>query len=100
MSTANPEVALVPRPASTAVSERPAWLSPALFPFQSRFLSADGTRFHYVDEGRGRALLFLHGGPMSSFMWRHPLDVLRRQYRCVAVDLPGLGLSRTELIRG
>jgi haloalkane dehalogenase len=83
-----------------STSERPGWLSPALFPFQSRFLSADGTRFHYVDEGRGRALLFLHGGPMSSFMWRHPLDVLRRQYRCVAVDLPGLGLSRTELIRG
>jgi haloalkane dehalogenase len=100
MSTANPEVALASRPAGTLAPERPAWLSDALFPFQSRFLSAGGTRFHYVDEGQGRTLLFLHGGPMSSFMWRHPLGVLRRQYRCVAVDLPGLGLSRTPLVRG
>jgi haloalkane dehalogenase len=100
MSTANPEVALVPGSAGTLAPERPAWLSPALFPFRSRFISADRTRFHYVDEGQGRTLLFLHGGPMSSFMWRYPLGVLRRQYRCVAVDLPGLGLSRTALVRG
>jgi haloalkane dehalogenase len=37
---------------------------------------------------------------MSSFMWRHPLGVLRQRYRCVAVDLPGLGSSRTPLVRG
>jgi haloalkane dehalogenase len=79
---------------------RPAWLSRELFPFESRFLSAGGTRFHYVDEGRGPTLLFLHGGPMSSFMWRHQLGALRGRHRCVAVDLPGLGLSRTELVRG
>jgi haloalkane dehalogenase len=37
---------------------------------------------------------------MSSFMWRHPLGVLRERHRCVALDLPGLGLSRTPLVRG
>jgi haloalkane dehalogenase len=100
MSTANADVALAQRPAAGLVLERPPWLSPTLFPFESRFVSASATRFHYVDEGRGPTLLFLHGGPMSSFMWRHPLGVLRRQYRCVAVDLPGLGLSRTPLVRG
>jgi haloalkane dehalogenase len=100
MSTATSEAALARRPSSTPAAERPSWLSPTLFPFQSRFVSADGTRFHYVDEGQGPPLLFLHGGPMSSFMWRHPLGALRQRYRCVAVDLPGLGLSRTPLARG
>jgi haloalkane dehalogenase len=79
---------------------RPSWLSTPAFPFESRFLSVGRTRFHYVDEGQGPTLLFLHGGPMSSFMWRHQLAELRSRYRCVAVDLPGLGLSTTPLVRG
>jgi haloalkane dehalogenase len=37
---------------------------------------------------------------MSSFMWRHQLRALRTRYRCVAVDIPGLGLSKTPLVRG
>jgi haloalkane dehalogenase len=85
---------------SALESPRPSWLSRTSFPFESRFLAANGTRFHYVDEGRGPTLLFLHGGPMSSFMWRHQIAALRAQYRCVAVDLPGLGLSTTPLVRG
>jgi haloalkane dehalogenase len=76
------------------------WLSRSLFPFESRFLTAGATRFHYVDEGRGPTLLFLHGGPMSSFMWRHQLGALRSGHRCVAVDLPGLGQSETPLVPG
>jgi haloalkane dehalogenase len=79
---------------------RPAWLPTTSFPFESRFVTIADTRFHYVDEGRGPTLLFLHGGPMSSFMWRHQLRALRTQYRCVAVDLPGLGLSKAPLVRG
>ena len=79
---------------------RPPWLSRTSFPFESRFLTVAGTRFHYVDEGHGPTLLFLHGGPMSSFMWRHQLRALRGRYRCIAVDLPGLGLSKTPLVRG
>jgi haloalkane dehalogenase len=97
MSMAQPGLILA---ASALAAERPAWLSPAAFPFDSRFLSVEGTRFHYVDEGQGPALLFLHGGPMSSFMWRNQLRALRTRYRCVAVDLPGLGLSKTALAPG
>jgi haloalkane dehalogenase len=33
-------------------------------------------------------------------MWRHQIAALRSRYRCVAVDLPGLGLSSTPLVRG
>jgi haloalkane dehalogenase len=81
-------------------ARRPPWLSPTAFPFRSRFVSLGRTRFHYVDEGEGPTLLFLHGGPMSSFMWRHQIATLRTRWRCVAVDLPGLGLSSTPLVRG
>jgi haloalkane dehalogenase len=79
---------------------RPPWLDRELFPFRSHFAWIAGTRFHYIDEGAGPILLFLHGGPMSSFMWRHAVARLRARYRCIAVDLPGLGLSTTECVRG
>jgi haloalkane dehalogenase len=100
LSTTSPELSLAPLPAGAPAAARPSWLPPALFPFESRFLTVGDTTFHFVDEGQGDTLLFLHGGPMSSFMWRHPLRVLRERYRCVAVDLPGLGLSRTPIVRG
>lgn len=46
-----------------AVVERPAWVDDELFPFESRFVDVDGHNVHYVDEGSGPALLFLHGNP-------------------------------------
>jgi haloalkane dehalogenase len=101
MSITNSELVLANRVTSAITpAARPDWLSPALFPFRSRFVDAEGTHFHYVDEGSGPTLLFVHGAPMSSFMWRHPLSVLRASHRCVAVDLPGLGGSKSLLVRG
>jgi haloalkane dehalogenase len=99
MSISQPAL-LLEHPTAGLSEPRPAWLPRALFPFESRFLSVTGTRFHYIDEGQGPPLLFLHGGPMSSFMWRHQLTHLRQNFRCIAADIPGLGLSRTELVRG
>jgi len=48
---------------SVLESGRPAWVDASLFPFASRFLAVDGHRIHYVDEGSGPVLLFLHPGP-------------------------------------
>lgn len=73
--------------------DRPEWLTPEMFPLESRFLDLDGNRVHYVDEGSGRTLLFLHGNPAWSFVNRHLIADLRNDYRCVALDLPGYGLS-------
>jgi pimeloyl-ACP methyl ester carboxylesterase len=53
-----------------------------------------GARVHYVDEGRGATLLFLHGNPSWSFQWRDLVRGLRGSYRCVALDYPGFGLSQ------
>lgn len=53
----------------------------------------DGARVHYVDEGTGPVLLFLHGNPAWSFQWRTLIAGLRGSYRCIALDYPGFGLS-------
>ncbi len=76
-----------------AVAERPAWVDDTLFPFESRFLDIDGHTVHYVDEGSGPVLLFLHGNPTWSFDYRKVIEALRPDFRCIAVDYPGFGLS-------
>ena len=74
--------------------ERPDWLDPVLFPFESRFLDVDGATVHHVDEGTGPPLLLLHGNPTWSFLYREVIAGLRDRFRCVAPDYPGFGLSR------
>jgi haloalkane dehalogenase len=72
---------------------RPVWVDDDLFPFESRFIDIDGHAVHYVDEGAGPTLLFLHGNPTWSFVWRDVIRALRDEFRCVAIDYPGFGLS-------
>ncbi|MEU8411899.1 alpha/beta fold hydrolase [Amycolatopsis japonica] len=72
---------------------RPSWVDDNLFPFESRFVDIDGNTVHYVDEGSGPTLLFLHGNPTWSFLWRDVIRALREDFRCVALDYPGFGLS-------
>lgn len=74
---------------------RPEWVDPALYPFTDRWLWVGGARMHYVDEGDGPVLLLLHGNPTWSFLYRHLIRALSAQWRCVAVDYPGFGLSET-----
>ncbi len=75
------------------VTERPTWVDDELFPFESQFIDIDGHRLHYIDEGQGPTLLFLHGNPTWSFDYRDVITSLRQEFRCVAVDYPGFGLS-------
>lgn len=80
----------------TTESARPAWVDDALFPFDSHFVDIDGHSVHYIDEGSGPTLLFLHGNPTWSFLWRDVIRALRDEYRCVALDYPGFGLSTAK----
>lgn len=72
---------------------RPDWVPDHLFPFESRFIELDGQRVHYVDEGSGPTLLMLHGNPDWSFLYRDIIKALRGDFRCIALDYPGFGLS-------
>lgn len=72
---------------------RPSWVDDELFPFDSHFVELDGNVVHYVDEGTGPVLLMLHGNPTWSFLWRDVIRNLRSEFRCIALDYPGFGLS-------
>ncbi len=64
------------------------------FPFAPRFREWDGLRLAHLDEGEGPPVLFLHGEPTWSFLWRHVIPPVRDAgYRCIAPDLPGFGRS-------
>jgi pimeloyl-ACP methyl ester carboxylesterase len=64
-----------------------------LYPFSSHFFALGPHRLHYLDEGAGEPLLFVHGNPTWSFYWRNLILGLRDRFRCIAVDHIGCGLS-------
>ncbi|MDO7883626.1 alpha/beta fold hydrolase [Salinibacterium soli] len=71
----------------------PPWLDRELYPFNDAIADIDGHRIHYVDEGTGPVLLMIHGNPTWSFVWGGVISRLSDSFRCIAVDLPGFGLS-------
>lgn len=77
---------------AAAEPTRPTWLPRSRFPFTTRFVKVGGALVHYVDEGSGPTLLFVSAGQWS-FMFRDVLLQLRSQFRCIALDFPGCGLS-------
>lgn len=64
------------------------------FPYQSHYREHDGLRLAHLDEGDGAPVLFVHGEPTWSFLWRKVLAPVRDAgFRCIAPDLPGFGRS-------
>ena len=74
------------------VIERPGWLPPSAWPWPSYTLDHDTGRIAVTDIGEGPALVFVHVGSWS-FVWRDVLMRLQNDFRCVALDAPGCGLS-------
>ncbi len=68
-------------------------ISQELYPFESHWCVVDDIPVHYVDEGSGPAILFCHGNPTWSFLYRDIVRALRNDFRCIAIDYPGMGLS-------
>ena len=64
-----------------------------LFPFESKWFESSVGRIHYIDEGHGRPLLLMHGNPDWSFLFRKMIPLLRDDFRVVAMDYPGFGMS-------
>ncbi len=64
------------------------------FPFASKHREWDGLRLAHLDEGDGAPVVFFHGEPTWSFLWRKVIPPVREAgYRCIAPDLPGFGRS-------
>jgi pimeloyl-ACP methyl ester carboxylesterase len=64
-------------------------------PTSQRFEPEPGLRVHYTDEGNrsGRTLILVHGFAASVHAWRPWIERLRSDYRLIAIDLPGHGLT-------
>ncbi|MCY4121398.1 MAG: haloalkane dehalogenase [Acidobacteria bacterium] len=67
-------------------------ISPAM-PYESTFVEVEGSRIHYVEEGSGDPILFIHGNPTSCYLWRNVMPHLASDARCLALDLIGMGRS-------
>jgi len=71
----------------------PNWLDKKEYPFKSKFFSINGNKIHYIDEGIGETILFVHGTPSWSFDFRHIIKTISSEYRCIAYDHIGFGIS-------
>ena len=61
--------------------------------FEKRFINVLGKKLAYVEKGHGDPIIFLHGNPTSSYLWRNIIPYLEDHGRCIAVDLIGMGDS-------
>jgi haloalkane dehalogenase len=60
---------------------------------KGKFVEVLGSKMHYLEAGEGEPILFLHGIPMSSYLWRNIIPHLAPLGRCIAPDLIGFGQS-------
>jgi haloalkane dehalogenase len=63
------------------------------YPYASNFVEVIGSNIHYIDEGAGDPVLFIHGNPASSYIWRNIIPYVTPSARAIAVDLIGFGRS-------
>ena len=61
--------------------------------YEKKTLDVLGSKMAYIDEGRGDPIVFLHGNPTSSYLWRNIMPHLEGQGRLIAPDLIGMGDS-------
>ena len=64
-------------------------------PFAAKkFLEIKGRRMAYIDEGEGAPIVFAHGNPTSSYLWRDVIPACRGLGRLIACDMIGIGIPR------
>ncbi|MFT4567075.1 MAG: pimeloyl-ACP methyl ester carboxylesterase, partial [Saprospiraceae bacterium] len=61
------------------------------------FTTVENVKIHYTIAGEGEAILFLHGWPTSSYLWRNVVPELSQNYQVIAIDLPGYGKSSKDI---
>jgi len=64
-----------------------------LYPFESKFMNLNGHELHYIDEGKGKPVVMIHGNPTWSFYFRNLVTCLSKNFRAIALDHIGCGFS-------
>ena len=65
------------------------------WPYKAWYSTAPGFAMHYIDEGKGEPLLFLHGEPTWGYLFRHQIAALKDKSRVIVPDHMGFGKSET-----
>jgi haloalkane dehalogenase len=60
---------------------------------EKKFTEVKGQRMAFIDEGEGASIVFQHGNPTSSYLWRNVMPACRGLGRLIACDLIGMGDS-------
>ena len=60
---------------------------------EKKNIKVHGKNMAYVEKGEGDPIIFQHGNPTSSYLWRNIIPYLENQGRCIAIDLIGMGDS-------
>ncbi|MFZ5630370.1 MAG: alpha/beta fold hydrolase [Spirochaetota bacterium] len=60
---------------------------------ESKFMEIGGMRVHYTDEGKGEVVLLVHGTAASLHTWQAWVDVLKKDFRVIRMDLPAFGIT-------
>ncbi len=71
----------------------PSWIDKNEYPFEPNYFKTAAGKMHYVDIGSGKPIVFVHGNPTWSFQYRNVMKQLSKNYRCIAPDHIGFGLS-------
>jgi haloalkane dehalogenase len=87
------DTAILHPPTTALAPAFPGWLDRTLYPFTPRRFETPEGAISYLDEGRGPPVLFVHGTPSWSFEWREVIRALSGDFRCIAPDHLGFGLS-------
>ena len=69
------------------------WINKEEYPFEHKYFDSPHGKMHYIDEGEGESIVFVHGTPTWSFLYRNYVKFLSGKYRCLAIDHLGFGLS-------
>ena len=59
----------------------------------SHYINVLGSKMHYLEQGEGDPIVFIHGVPTNAYLWRNILPSVSANGRCIAVDLIGMGQS-------
>lgn len=74
-------------------TEYKSWLDRKEYPFKSNYFDLPIGKMHYLDEGKGNPIVFVHGNPGWSFEFRNVIKELSKTNRCISNDHIGFGLS-------
>ena len=68
-------------------------MTPIEFRKKKKFAKVFGSKMAYYQSGKGNSIVFLHGNPTSSYLWRNVIPHVEKLGRCIAPDLIGMGDS-------